>query len=102
MNLHLQLRAQNLQRKFEAVVRRNMVVLNPAAQEFRQTNGPTVIMGPLDAICFMFQFNKCSKHESHHAEDGSLQLHVCQACFIIKGVIVKHTFPGTITLSTEE
>ena len=82
----LQLRVQRHQVRIEAV---KMAALNPSASEFRQ-NGPTVIMGPIKSICFMFQFNKCQHGNSHHGEDGSLQLHVCQACYELKGSLNEH------------
>ena len=55
------------------------------------SNGPVVIIGPINSVCFLFQFDKCNKDGSHHTEDGSLRLHICQACYEMKGVLVEHT-----------
>ena len=58
-------------------------------------NGPVVIMGPINSVCFMFEFDKCSQNGSHHGKDGALQLYICQACYEMRGILVEHSCRGS-------
>ena len=67
--------------------------LNPSADPYTYS-GSMVFMGPITGVCFDFQFGRCQEPSHHEKPDGELQLHLCQACYQIRQLLVHHTCSG--------
>ena len=67
--------------------------LNPSAKTYVY-RGPMVFMPPMEGVCTNFQYGNCSFTDGHRTQDGKLQLHVCQPCLQIHGMLAEHTCGG--------